>query len=586
MSITARQSTARTIMVGPVLDSAGAAVTGAVVGDFKISKNGAAPAALNASATLTHRHTGHYSLALTASDTDTVGSAQITLDKTTDSCPEKDITVVEEAVYDLFWVASATGLVSLANAAMGGSSLTLTLKQLVINNSAGVAVDIDASGGNAIDVAANTGNASAMRLAGSGAGSAWSMIAGATGNAVNAVGGATSGAGLNIATTDGHGITIAAAGAGRVDISADVTGAFVGDITGNLSGSVGSVTGAVGSVTGNVGGNVAGSVGSVTGAVGSVTGNVGGNVAGSVGSVTGNVGGNVTGSIGSLAAQAKLDVNTEADTALSDYGALKPTTAGRTLDVSATGEAGLDWANVGGQGTAVNLSSTTTNLVNTVTTYTGNTPQTGDSFARLGAPAGASIAADLVVIDDFVDALESRLTAARAGYLDNINNANLANVPAFPSNFASLGINASGHVSRVVLVDTTTTNTDMRGTDNAALATTLASLVTTVGVAGAGLTAADDAVIAAIAGLNNLSAAQVNAEVLDVLATDTFAEAAGVPAATSSLKDKLNWVFMLHRNKITQTATTQTVRNDADSASVATSAVSDDGTTFVRAEYT
>jgi hypothetical protein len=38
-------------------------------------------------------------------------------------------------------------------------------------------------------------------------------------------------------------------------------------------------------VTGNVGGNVTGSVGSVVGAVGSVTGNVGGNVTGSVGSI-------------------------------------------------------------------------------------------------------------------------------------------------------------------------------------------------------------------------------------------------------------------------------------------------------------
>lgn len=37
----------------------------------------------------------------------------------------------------------------------------------------------------------------------------------------------------------------------------------------------------------------------------------------------------------------------------------------------------------------------------------------------------------------------------------------------FPSNFASLGINASGHLSRVTLVDTTTANTDMRGTDGA-----------------------------------------------------------------------------------------------------------------------
>jgi hypothetical protein len=56
-------------------------------------------------------------------------------------------------------------------------------------------------------------------------------------------------------------------------------------------------------ITGNITGNLSGSVGSVTGAVGSVT--------GAVGSVTGNVGGNVTGSIGSLSVQAKADVNAE-----------------------------------------------------------------------------------------------------------------------------------------------------------------------------------------------------------------------------------------------------------------------------------
>lgn len=89
-----------------------------------------------------------------------------------------------------------------------------------------------------------------------------------------------------------------------------ITTSLTTTFTGNLTGSVASVTGAVGSVTGNVGGNVTGSVGSVTGAVGSVT--------GAVGSVTGNVGGNVTGSVGSLGAQAKLDVNAEADTAISD----------------------------------------------------------------------------------------------------------------------------------------------------------------------------------------------------------------------------------------------------------------------------
>jgi hypothetical protein len=41
---------------------------------------------------------------------------------------------------------------------------------------------------------------------------------------------------------------------------------------------------------------------------------------------------------------------------------------------------------------------------------------------------------------------------------------------SFPANFGLLGINGSGHLVRVVLVDTTTSNTDMRGTDGAALA--------------------------------------------------------------------------------------------------------------------
>jgi hypothetical protein len=107
MSIIARQSTARTVTVGPVLDADGVAVTDGVVGDFKISKNGGAPAALNVSATLTHRHTGHYSLALTTSDLDTVGSAEIVIDDTVNACPMKVITVIEEAVYDAFFAASA-----------------------------------------------------------------------------------------------------------------------------------------------------------------------------------------------------------------------------------------------------------------------------------------------------------------------------------------------------------------------------------------------------------------------------------------------------------------------------------------------
>lgn len=56
----------------------------------------------------------------------------------------------------------------------------------------------------------------------------------------------------------------------------------------------------------------------------------------------------------------------------------------------------------------------------TPASFNADIVQTGDSYARLGAPAAASIAADLVVIDNFVDDLESRLSAVRAGYLDNL----------------------------------------------------------------------------------------------------------------------------------------------------------------------
>lgn len=113
-------------------------------------------------------------------------------------------------------------------------------------------------------------------------------------------------------------------------------------------------------------------------------------------------------------------------------------TAGNTLDVTSTGAAGIDWGNVENQSTSVNLSSTTTNLVNTTTTNTdmrgtdsaalasnytaaragyldninGHTAQTGDNYARLGAPAGASIAADIATIDTVVDAAATSIESS------------------------------------------------------------------------------------------------------------------------------------------------------------------------------
>lgn len=124
--IIAKQSTARIVTVGPIMDASGVAVTDGVVGDLKISKNGGAPAALNGSATLTHRHTGHYSLSLTTSDLDTVGSAEVVIDDTVNAMPIRSITVIEEAVYDAFYAASATGLIPVNVTQFGGSNGTFS----------------------------------------------------------------------------------------------------------------------------------------------------------------------------------------------------------------------------------------------------------------------------------------------------------------------------------------------------------------------------------------------------------------------------------------------------------------------------
>lgn len=124
-----------------------------------------------------------------------------------------------------------------------------------------------ATSGNGINGAGTT-NSRGINAAGAGSGSGFAALGGLTGNGIAAVGGGTSGNGINVTTTSGHGINLApvgtnmhgilstggnggtsdgikaVAGTGGVPIRGDITG----NITGAVSGAVGSVTGAVGSV--------------------------------------------------------------------------------------------------------------------------------------------------------------------------------------------------------------------------------------------------------------------------------------------------------------------------------------------------
>lgn len=96
----AKQSTAATLIVGPILDSTGAEFTTAVIGDLSISKNGGTLTALAAAATLTHIANGQYTLVMTTGNLDTLGRLQITCNKSTYQMPPIGLNIVPVDKYD------------------------------------------------------------------------------------------------------------------------------------------------------------------------------------------------------------------------------------------------------------------------------------------------------------------------------------------------------------------------------------------------------------------------------------------------------------------------------------------------------
>ncbi len=81
---------------------------------------------------------------------------------------------------------------------------------------------------------------------------------------------------------------------------------------------------------------------------------------------------------------------TSIDAIETDTASLNDTKILQTMNLTAAGNIGIDWANVENPSTAVDLAGTDVQLCDTITTYTNDTPQTGDNFARIGA-AGASL---------------------------------------------------------------------------------------------------------------------------------------------------------------------------------------------------
>jgi len=134
--------------------------------------------------------------------------------------------------------------------------------------------------------------------------------------------------------------------------------------------------------------------------------------------------------------------------------------------------------------------------------------------------------------------IAANYTAARATKLDNLDAAVTTRMATFtlPTNFSSLGIGVTGHISIVDTLTTYSGNTPQTGD-----------------------------LYAVMTGVNT--------------------ELSSPPAITASIINMLKWLFTKAKNKRTQTSTTELLRNDADNAIIGTSVKSDDGTVFTRGKY-
>lgn len=234
---------------------------------------------------------------------------------------------------------------------------------------------------------------------------------------------------------------------------------------------------------------------------------------------------------------------------------LQPTVSGRTLDVTLTGAAGIDWGNVENPTTSNNLSGTNiaTNQAVLITSGTG-TGQLNVTSGVVKADVSA-YSSGMTPLQPTVAGRTLDVTATGAAGLDwgNIENP----------------------TTTVGLSGTTVGATTAAG-DSSGVTTLLTRVPSALTITGGSVN---------VNSLGTTAKSEVNAEVLDVLTVDTFAEPGSVPSATATLKDKIGWMQALARNKITQTSTTQTLRNDGDSGNISQSTVGDDGTTFTRGKF-
>lgn len=226
----------------------------------------------------------------------------------------------------------------------------------------------------------------------------------------------------------------------------------------------------------------------------------------------------------------------------------------------------------------------------TVQVFTQIAQQTGDSFARIGAAVGASISADIAAVKAQTVAIEADTDVIDDG---------TSGLVKIASDVAAILVDTGTTIPGTI----TTAQADLDIITGATGVNLLAATQTSIDAIEADtnelqidwadggrldliqdIIAADTTtdIPALIAALENISAAEVNAEVVDALGTDTMPELSqGVPSATPTIKQALMLLYMALRDETLTTENLLSIKNDAGTV-ITKCDLADNGTTMTK----
>ncbi len=125
--------------------------------------------------------------------------------------------------------------------------------------------------------------------------------------------------------------------------------------------------------------------------------------------------------------------------------ALKPTTAARTLDVSATGEAGIDWANIGSPTTAVNLSATNIDVGQVVASVSGAVGSVTGAVGSVTGNVGGNVVGSVASVSGAVGSVTGNVGGNVTGSVGSVATGGIS-----ASSFAANAIDAAALAASAV----------------------------------------------------------------------------------------------------------------------------------------